>query len=38
MAMINGFLPALDELLSETGALVTLEKIKVLRYRARQET
>ena len=35
---INGFLPVLDELLSETGALVTLEKIKVLRYRARQET
>ena len=35
---INGFLPTLDRLLTETGALVTLEKIKVLRYRARQET
>ena len=35
---INGFLPALDELLTETGALVTLEKVKVLHYRARQET
>jgi PII-like signaling protein len=32
---INGFLPKLDEWLSATGALVTLEKVKVLHYRAR---
>lgn len=32
---INGFLPTLDGLLTETGALVTMEKIKVLHYRAR---
>ena len=32
---INGFLPVLDGLLSEVGALVTLEKIQVIRYRAR---
>jgi PII-like signaling protein len=32
---INGFLPRLDEWLSATGALVTLEKVKVLHYRAR---
>jgi PII-like signaling protein len=36
-AKINEFLPELDALLTGTGALVTLEKIKVLRYRARQE-
>lgn len=34
---INGFLPKLDELLSTVGALVTLEKIKVLHYRAKQQ-
>jgi PII-like signaling protein len=34
---INGFLPKLDEWLSATGALVTLEKVKVLHYRARKE-
>ncbi len=32
---INAFLPTVDELLAEAGALVTLEKIKVLRYHAR---
>ena len=32
---INGFLPQLDELLTETGALVTLEKVRVLHYRAK---
>lgn len=32
---IDAFLPRLDDLLSEAGALVTLEKIKVLRYRAK---
>ena len=32
---ISAFLPKVDELLAEAGALVTLEKIKVLRYRAR---
>ena len=33
---INAFLPTLDGLLSKAGALVTLEKIKVLRYRAKE--
>ena len=32
---ISAFLPKVDELLAEAGALVTLEKIKVLRYRPR---
>ena len=32
---INTFLPTLDGLLTEAGALVTLEKIKVLHYRAK---
>lgn len=34
---INAFLPTLDGLLAEAGALVTLEKIKVLRYGAKQQ-
>lgn len=34
-AKINGFLPRLDEMLAGTGALVTLEKVKVLHYRAK---
>ncbi len=32
---INAFLPTLDGLLTEAGALVTLEKIKVIHYRAK---
>jgi PII-like signaling protein len=35
---INAFLPTLDGLLSEAGALVTLEKLKTLHYRAKQPT
>lgn len=34
---IQSFLPTLDSLLAAVGALVTLEKIKVLHYRARQQ-
>lgn len=32
---ISAFLPTLESLLTETGALVTLERIKVLHYRAK---
>ncbi len=32
---INAFLPALEEMLSTAGALVTLEKVKVLRYQTK---
>ena len=32
---INAFLPAVDELLAQAGALVALKKIKVLRYHAK---
>ncbi len=35
---INAFLPTVDELLSEVGALVTLEKTQVLHYRAKGQT
>jgi len=33
---IQAFLPKLDEWLAAAGALVTLEKVKVLHYRSRQ--
>ncbi len=34
-ANINAFLPTASELLSQAGALATLEKVRVLHYRAR---
>ena len=35
---ISAFLPQVDALLAEAGALVTLERVKVLRYRAKGQT
>lgn len=34
---VGSFLPTLDRLLTKAGALVTLEKIKVLHYGAKQQ-